>query len=404
LNAGQLGVGLTGGIGAGKSTVAARLAEHGAVLIDADRIAREVVEPGTEGLAELTEAFGADLLTPEGALDRAALAARVFADDTARRRLNGIMHPRIGARTAELMAQAASDAIVVHDIPLLVEGRLAATYHLVLVVDADEDVRVRRLIAARGMEEADARSRIAAQASVSERRTAADVWLDNSGTRDRVLAEVDALWADRLVPFETNLRLRKPRPPRSPVIAPHDAEWPAQAQRALARVRLAAGDDVVRADHIGSTAVPGLAAKDVLDLQLVLPTLEDADTVAEALAAAGFPRVAGRWYDAPQEGAASWPKRFHVSADPARPVNLHVRSADGPGWWLPLLFRDWLRANPDEAGGYAAVKRRLARDHAADGTVGRYAEAKRPWIDAAFGRAREWADRTGWTPGTRSPE
>src|SRR4051794_15886865 len=129
----MLRVGLTGGIGAGKSTVAARLAEHGAVLIDADAIAREVVEPGTEGLAELVEAFGEDILTPEGALDRAALAAKAFRDEEERRKLNGILHPRIGARTAELAAGAAPDAIVVHDIPLLVEGGLGAGYHLVIV-------------------------------------------------------------------------------------------------------------------------------------------------------------------------------------------------------------------------------------------------------------------------------
>ena len=397
----MLRVGLTGGIGAGKSTVAARLVEHGAVLIDADLLAREVVEPGTEGLAEIVDAFGRDVLTEHGALDRAALAARAFADEESRRRLNGIVHPRVGARTAELMQAAATDAIVLHDIPLLVEGGLAPHYHLVIVVDADEEIRVRRLVGSRGMSEADARARIAAQASPEQRRAAADVWLDNGGARDIVLAEVDALWADRLVPFEANLRLRKPRPPRSPLVSPHDESWPAQAERALARIRAAIGDKALRADHIGSTAVPGLPAKDVLDLQLTVPSLARADEVADILSGAGFPRAEGHWFDDPQDDStpvALWDKRFHFGADPVRPVNLHVRSVEGPAWRLPLLFRDWLRANPAELTAYAEVKRRLAGAHAGDGTTLPYAEEKQGWVNDAFVRAERWAERTGWSP------
>ncbi|MFF5991405.1 dephospho-CoA kinase [Prauserella flavalba] len=397
----MLRVGLTGGIGAGKSTVAARLAEHGAVLIDADRIAREVVEPGTEGLAELVAAFGEDVLGPDGALDRAALAAKAFTGEESRLRLNAIVHPRIRDRTVELMAQVAPDAIVVHDVPLLVEGGMAPNYHLVLVVDAEEDVRIRRLVESRGMAEADARARIAAQASREQRLAAADVWLDNSGTRDIVLAQVDALWADRLVPFEANVRLRKPRPPRSPHLVEHDDTWPAQAERALARVRLAAGDKLVRADHIGSTAVPGLVAKDVLDLQLTVSTLDDADAISDALADAGFIRAEGGWFDFPQDGGAApehlWHKRFHHNADPARMVNLHVRSVRGPAWRLALLFRDWLRANPGEVAAYTEEKRRLARAHAEDGTTEGYALEKQAWVDAGFTRAEEWAARTGWS-------
>lgn len=394
----MLRVGLTGGIGAGKSTVAARLAEHGAVLVDADAIAREVVEPGSAGLAELVDEFGAGILDAHGALNRGALAERAFADDSARTRLNAIMHPRIGERTAELMAGVAADAIVVHDIPLLVEGGLAPQYHLVIVVDADSEVRVRRVTAARGMAEQDARARIAAQATEEQRRAAADVWLDNSTTRDVVLADVDALWADRLVPFEANLRLRKPRPPRSPVISPPDEDWPLHAERALARIRLAAGEKALRADHIGSTAVPGLPAKDTLDLQLLVSTLEDADAVVEALSNAGFPRAGGEWHDDPLGGGEPWVKRFHYGADPARPVNLHVRPEANPGWRVALLFRDWLRARPDEVEVYAEVKRKLARKHEADGSVYGYADEKQGWVNAAFLRAEKWADRTGWTP------
>ncbi|WP_199434541.1 dephospho-CoA kinase [Qaidamihabitans albus] len=395
----MLRVGLTGGIGAGKSTVAVRLAEHGAVLIDADHIAREVVRPGADGLAALVSEFGPGIVNPDGTLDRAALAAEAFVDEEARGRLNAVLHPRIGARTAQLMAETPPDAIIVHDIPLLVEGGLAPNYHLVVVVDADEDVRVRRLVESRGMAEHDARARIAAQATPEQRRAAADVWLDNSRTRDVVLAEVDALWADRLVPFEANLRLRKPRPPRSPVITAYDETWPAQARRALDRVRVATGDKALRADHIGSTAVPGLHAKDVLDLQLTVSTLDDADVLADALSDAGFPRAEGEWADDPQDGSAEpWAKRFHFGADPGRPVNLHVRAADGPAWRLALLFRDWLRANPGEVAAYTEVKYRLARAHQGDGTVLGYADEKQEWVNAGFRRAEEWADRTGWTP------
>ena len=394
----MLRVGLTGGIGAGKSTVANRLAEHGAVLIDSDKIAREVVEPGTEGLAEIAAAFGDDVLTEDGALDRPALAAKAFADDESRRKLNAILHPKIGARTAELMSSAAPDAVVVHDIPLLVEGGLAAAYHLVIIVGTPEEVRVERLIGSRGMAEADVKSRIALQASDEQRRAVADVWLDNSGTEDIVLAEVDALWADRLLTFEANLRLHRPRPPMSPRVVPYDDTWPTQAERALARVRNAAGERALRADHIGSTAVPGLAAKDVLDLQLTVPTLADADALADALSAAGFPRAEGDWADDPQDGAAQWPKRFHFGGDPGRPVNLHVRSTETGAWRLALLFRDWLRARPDERDAYGDLKLRLAEKHESHGTAGPYTDEKQEWIDAAFGRAEAWAAETGWTP------
>lgn len=394
----MLRVGLTGGIGAGKSTVANRLSEHGAVLIDSDRIAREVVEPGTPGLAELVETFGDDVLAPDGSLDRAALAAKAFADEESRKRLNAIVHPKVGARTAELMAAAASDAIVVHDIPLLVEVGLAPRYHLVVMVDAPEEVRVRRLVEARGMPEPDARARIKAQATVDQRRAVADVWLDNSGAPDIVLADVDALWADRLVPFEANVRLRKPRPPMSPMIARYDPSWPAQAERALARIRMVVGERAIRVDHIGSTAVPGLPAKDIVDLQLTVSTLDTADELADALSDAGFPRAEGDWFDDATDGVSSWPKRFHFGGDPRRPVNLHVRSQETPAWRIALLFPAWLRANPGERDAYAEVKKVLAAKYSGDGTVERYADEKYKWVNAAFARAEAWAEATGWIP------
>jgi dephospho-CoA kinase len=391
----MLRVGLTGGIGAGKSTVANRLGEHGAVLIDSDRLAREVVEPGTDGLAELVAAFGESILAADGSLDRQALAAKAFADDGSRQRLNLIMHPRIGARTAELMSAAGDDAIVVHDIPLLVENKMAPMYHLVVLVGTPEEDRVRRLVESRGMAEADARARIASQATDEQRHAAADVWLDNGGSPDLVLAEVDALWADRLVPFEANLRLGRPRPPMSPRVVPYDDTWPAQAERALARVRMVSGEQALRADHIGSTAVPGLSAKDILDLQITVSTLADADALKDALVGAGFPRATGDWGDDPQDGSADWPKRFHFNGDPGRPVNLHVRSLETGAWRLALLFRDWLRANAAEREAYAQVKEGLAVKHE---TTDSYADEKQAWVNDGFRRAAHWAADTGWTP------
>jgi len=194
-----LNIGLTGGIGSGKSTVSALLAERGAVIVDADRIAREVVEPGTPGLAAVVAAFGESVVGPDGGLDRPALAAVVFADPEARARLDGIVHPLVRARAAEVVAAAPPDAVLVHDIPLLVETGQAGRYELVLVVQADLDTRVARLIA-RGMTEDDARARIAAQATDEQRAAVADVVLDNSGTREELAAQVDRFWAEQVLP------------------------------------------------------------------------------------------------------------------------------------------------------------------------------------------------------------
>jgi dephospho-CoA kinase len=194
-----LNIGLTGGIGSGKSTVSALLAEHGAVIVDADRIARDVVEPGTPGLAAVVSAFGDGVVGPDGGLDRPALAAVVFADAEARARLDGIVHPLVRARAAEVVAAAPPDAVLVHDIPLLVETGQAGRYELVLVVQADLGTRVARLVA-RGMTEDDARARIAAQATDEQRAAVADVVLDNSGTREELAAQVDRFWTERVLP------------------------------------------------------------------------------------------------------------------------------------------------------------------------------------------------------------
>jgi dephospho-CoA kinase len=398
----MLRVGLTGGIGSGKSTVAGRLAEHGAVVIDSDRLAREVVEPGTEGLRQIVATFGPDVLAPDGSLDRGRLAARVFPDEAARAQLNAIVHPRVGARTAELMAAAAPDAVVVHDVPLLVENGLAPNYHLVLVVDTPVEARVRRLVHQRDMSEQDVRARISAQATDEARRAVADVWLDNGGAQDEILAAVDALWADRLVRYESNVRLHRAAPSGPPRLVDADPTWPSQAQRLGKRIMRAAGERGLRVDHVGSTAVPGLPAKDIIDLQLTVSTLDDADAIAGSLTEAGFVARPGMIDDQPHgDDQAQWRKRYHKSADPGRPAHLHVRAEGTGSWRFALLFRDWLTAEESERADYLALKRELARRFGTEPNTTPYADAKEPWFAAAFPRMEEWARRTGWQPPTR---
>ncbi len=177
-------VGLTGGIASGKSTVAAILEQLGAVVIDADVLAREVVAPGTEGLAEIVEAFGTDVLTDDGALDRPAMGARVFADPDARRTLESIIHPKVRARAAEIEAGAPEGTVVVHDIPLLAESGQAAGFDAVIVVDVPPQVQVERMVRTRGWTTADAESRMAAQASREERLAVATHVVENTGTHE----------------------------------------------------------------------------------------------------------------------------------------------------------------------------------------------------------------------------
>ncbi|MDQ1712124.1 MAG: dephospho-CoA kinase [Frankiaceae bacterium] len=191
----MLRVGLTGGIGAGKSEVARLLAARGAVVVDSDALAREVVAPGTPGLAAVVAAFGDGVLAPDGGLDRPRLAALVFADPAARERLDAIVHPLVGAAAAARTAGAPAGAVVVHDVPLLVEAGLAPSFDVVVVVDAPDDVRLARLTGRRGMTEADARARMAAQATRERRLAAADQVIVNDGTRQDLAERVDTLWA-----------------------------------------------------------------------------------------------------------------------------------------------------------------------------------------------------------------
>ncbi|MFC4332318.1 dephospho-CoA kinase [Streptomyces andamanensis] len=191
----MLKVGLTGGIGAGKSEVSRLLVECGAVLIDADRIAREVVAPGTPGLAAVADAFGPEVLAADGSLDRPRLGAVVFADPERLAVLNAIVHPLVGARSRELEEAAAEDAVVVHDVPLLTENGLAPLYDLVIVVDARPETQLDRLVRLRGMTEEDARARMAAQATREQRLEIADIVIDNDVPLERLRDRVREVWA-----------------------------------------------------------------------------------------------------------------------------------------------------------------------------------------------------------------
>ena len=187
-------VGLTGGIGAGKSEISRRLAAHGAVVIDADAIAREVVEPGTPGLAGVVAAFGPEVLLPDGSLDRPRLADIVFADPDLRARLNAIVHPLVGARMRELEESAGPGSIVVHDVPLIAENNMAGAYDLVVVVDVPPRLQLDRLVRHRSMSREQARARVAAQASREQRLSIAGIVIDNSGSLAELDRQVGELW------------------------------------------------------------------------------------------------------------------------------------------------------------------------------------------------------------------
>jgi dephospho-CoA kinase len=191
-----LKVGLTGGIGAGKSEVARRLASYGAVVIDADAVAREVVAPGTPGLAEVVQAFGPDVLHSDGTLDRGRLGELVFADESLRMKLNSIIHPRVGERMAELERQAGGAPVIVHDVPLLAENHLADSFDEVVVVDVPPRIQAERLARERGMSRAEAAARLRAQASREERLAVASIVVDNSGSLAELDREVGELWAE----------------------------------------------------------------------------------------------------------------------------------------------------------------------------------------------------------------
>lgn len=382
----MLRIGLTGGIGAGKSTVSRTFAQCGGIVVDGDVIAREVVEPGTEGLAALVAHFGDGILHTDGALNRPALAAIAFGDEEHRLALNGIVHPLVARRRSELIEAATQDAVIVEDIPLLVESGMAPMFPLVVVVHADADLRVRRLIEHRGFSQADAEARIAAQATEEQRRRVADVWLDNSGSEGELTERARDLWHRRILPFSHNIATRTPAPDPMALV-PSDPAWADQARRAVARLNTACGHRAARIDHIGSTAVAGLDARDIIDIQVTVASLEVAEELADDLLRAGYPRVESITADRRYGGQTRlWPKRFHASADPGRPTHVHVRVQGEPRQRFALLFVDWLTGNPGVRSDYLAVKR------AAD------PEAIGRWFSEAYPRAWAWAEAIGWSP------
>ncbi|MGD9961193.1 dephospho-CoA kinase [Nocardioides sp.] len=189
-------VGLTGGVASGKSTVSAILADLGAVVIDADLLAREVVAPGTEGLSAIVDAFGAQVLSADGALDRPAMGAIVFGDEQQRRVLEGIIHPRVRARAAELEREAPPGAVVVHDIPLLTETGQAGSFDAVLVVDVPEETQLQRMVSLRGLTREEALGRLAAQASREDRLAIATHVIDNTGSLEDLRRRVSTVYDD----------------------------------------------------------------------------------------------------------------------------------------------------------------------------------------------------------------
>jgi dephospho-CoA kinase len=314
------------------------------------------------------------------------------------------VHPRVRDRTEALVAATGPDAIVVLDVPLLVETGSPAAFALVVVVHADAETRVRRLVEARGMSADDARARIAAQADDAARRAAADVWLDNSGPPGDLEAAVDGLWHRRLVPFAANLRDRRPVLPASADPVEPDPGWAAAGARLAERVARAAGAAARGAAHVGPTAVPGLPAADVLDAHLAVAPGADPATVAAGLAAAGFPPLGpdrggpdrdgtdrdGTDRDGTAAGAdgpaGDW---WHAGADPGRPVRVRVSGAGSPAWRAALLKREWLRAD-------AAARARCIAVSTLPGAAGDV--ARRHFAADAVTRAEDWAASSGWSP------
>ncbi|MBO3731685.1 dephospho-CoA kinase [Glycomyces niveus] len=391
----MLRVALTGGIGAGKSTVAAKLSELGARVVDADALSREVVAPDTEGLAAVVSRFGPGVLDDEGALDRAELAAIVFSNPSARAELEAIVHPRVRARARELTDAMPDDAIVVQDIPLLAETGQAPGFHLNIDVEAPRELRLERL-AARGLPRADAERRIDAQASDAERREVCDVVLHNDGDLHDLEHRVKLLWDERITPFAENLRLGRyePRPDKLQLVHT-DPEWAHRFEHLAARIRRVMGPSAVRIDHVGSTAVPDFLAKDVIDIQVTVVALYLVDSFQDALGDAGFFGKVGQDTPKPEyPSVEQWEKRFYGYADPGNIAHIHFRPIESPGQRFALLFRDWLRADPQARADYAHAKGALAAKF--DSTPD-YTEAKESWFSTeAWPRANAWAAETGW--------
>ena len=296
-------LGLTGGIGAGKSTVAALLADRGAGIVDADRIAREVVEPGEPALEALRREFGDTVLSDDGTLDRAALAGLAFATPERTAALNAIMHPAIAQRTAARLTEHAHLPVVVHDVPLLVENGMTGNYHLSLLVDVPEETRLDRLTTSRGLDREDAQRRIRAQATDDQRHLACDAALDNAGTQEHLREQVVELWENRIEPFRRNRAAGTPAQPLplTQVEAGEEAQRAAGA-RLTARLERTASRAGLPATASASPSVDGVA------IDLRVPDGTDPAAVAAVLRETGYAPRDDRW----------------LTTDPGRPAAVTV--------------------------------------------------------------------------------
>lgn len=309
----MLSIGLTGGIAAGKSLLATRFKDLGAVLIDADKLAREAVAPGTPGLAAVVRHFGETVLRCDGSLDRTALGSTVFGDASAREALSGIVHPLVRAAAQALKDDAGPGTIVVQDIPLLVETGQGPNFHLVVVVQAPERLRLERMVRDRGMAEADALARMAAQASDEQREAVADVVIVNEGSPDGVLSVLDRLWHERLLPYAANLAARTPAETAGGAGCATEVRTPGEAQLKRQRARIGHAVGELAAFVEPEPAAQGSSgAGDCLFLQGAGDA--SSDRLMSELAGAGFfPLPSG------MGGAA-----VLGSADPCNPVGLRL--------------------------------------------------------------------------------
>lgn len=336
---GVIAVAVTGGIGSGKSTVSAILGRRGAVVVDSDRLAREVVALGTPGLAAVLERFGPSVRAADGGLDRPALAAVVFADPAARADLEGITHPLVRARFTAIRDAAPPGAVVVNDIPLLTTLPAAAAFQLVVGVGAPLAARLDRLVR-RGLTEGDAKARVAAQLDDAERAALCDLWLDNGGNLTDLERSVGLLWSERLRPFAANVAAGRPAPRTGPGSDANARPSPALVALVAARISAAAeGRPAVEAGALAVTGPPaadGRSAAAALQLQLTVEHAARAAALIAPLGAAGFPAVE-RARPTPPRGlepsadAGTGRRWLHANADPGQVVDLVVRlSADGP--------------------------------------------------------------------------
>jgi dephospho-CoA kinase len=341
----MLRVVVVGQSGAGRTTVCRRLSEHGAVVVADDCV-------DTEG--------------PQRAAVSSKAAAVVVQD--------GAAYTGVGIPTA---------------------------FHLVVLVEAPEPERKARVANRAGLSPVvlSPKAPGLVRQSASALDGLADVVLDNSRSMDCLLASVDTLWSNRIVPYSSNLMQNHMALYGAPMLMPPSPDWQAKAARLSAKVRSAVGKRALSVDHIGSTAIPNLPAKAVIDLQLTVSSLNGGDYLSAALRDIGFlrhPTIDSNVAHGPIIDAQQWKKFYFKSADPGCKANLHVRPHGTAGWRFALLFRDWLRQDPQIREEYLSLKRRLTAQHCQDTDTSQYALAKDPWFACAFPRMEEWALRSGW--------